>query len=311
MNSQRSVLNISSKQLAGFVQAAQLGSFTRAAERLHVTQAGLSAIVRGLESQLGCRLFDRTTRTLSLTEAGQKFLPVALRTVEDLAAASSELGQIAMQARQTLRVGATPLVACKLLPAVCDAFRRKHPEVTVRILEVQRDRIQELVSDGELDLGLGMFLKVAAGIERVPLLRSRLLCVSPTTRRQRHAAQAVGTICWRQLRDATFVALQPDNPVQQLIERHLRGDANVRDDRYSVNHIETQIAMVEIGTGCAVIPSIALPACRYYRVQVDALTDPVVEVDFHRIVKKGRAQPEALDTFTRTLVDVLKPLLGH
>jgi hypothetical protein len=54
-----------------------------------------------------------------------------------------------------------------------------------------------------------------------------------------------------------------------------------------------------------------LPACRYYRVQVDALTDPVVELDFHAIVKRGRAQPQALPAFRKTLVEVLEPLLGH
>ena len=304
-------MNISTRQLAGFVQASQLGSFTKAAERLNVTQAGLSAIIRGLEDQLGCRLFDRTTRTLSLTEAGQKFLPVAIRTVEDLAAASSELDQIALQARQTIRVGATPLVACKLLPSVCSVFRRTHPEVTVRILELQRDRIQELVSKSELDIGLGIFLKVAAGIERLPLLRSRLLLVSPCAGAPRKSRRAVGRKRWEELRDAMLVALQPDNPVQQLIERHLRADGNVHGARYAVNHIETQIAMVEIGTGRAIIPSFALPACRFYRVKVDALTDPMVELDFHRIVKKGRAQAAALDAFTRTLVDVMRPLLSH
>src|ERR1700733_1549859 len=106
-------MKISTKQLTGFVHAAQLGSFTRAAERLYVTQAGLSAIIRDLEIQLGCRLFDRTTRTVTLTEAGRKFLPVALRTVEDITAAATELNQMSGRARQTIRVGATPLVACK------------------------------------------------------------------------------------------------------------------------------------------------------------------------------------------------------
>ena len=304
-------MNISSRQLAGFVQAAQLGSFTKAAERLNVTQAGLSAIIRSLEEQLGCRLFDRTTRMLSLTEAGQKFLPIAIRTVEDLAAASSELGQITLLARQTIRVGATPVVACKLLPAVCSVFRRTHPEVTVRILELQRDRIQELVSESELDLGLGIFLKVVAGIERLPLLQSKLMLVSPASGGPRRPGRAIGTVRWCDLPDGTFVALQPDNPVQQLIERQLRANASVGNARYFVNHIETQIAMVEIGTGSAIIPSFALPACRHYRVKVEGITDPVAEIDFHRISKKGKGQAAALDAFTRSLVKVMRPLMAY
>jgi DNA-binding transcriptional LysR family regulator len=302
-------MKISTKQLTGFVHAAQLGSFTRAAERLYVTQAGLSAIIRDLETQLGCRLFDRTTRTVTLTEAGRKFLPVALRTVEDITAAATELNQMSGRARQTLRVGATPLVACKLLPAVCVAFRRTHPELTVRVLELQRDRIQELVGQGELDVGLGIFLTSAAGVDRRRLFRSKLLCAAPLESARR--AEQPGLMRWSELRDAKFVALQPDNPVQQFIEKHLRANVQVRDERYSVNHIETQIAMAEIGMGCAIIPSFALPACRHYKVRVNALTSPTVEIGFDRIFRKGREQPEAMEAFIQTLIDVLTPELGR
>ncbi len=256
-------MNISTRQLAGFVQASQLGSFTKAAERLNVTQAGLSAIIRGLEDQLGCRLFDRTTRTLVLDGSGTE-VPAGcdphregprcrlLRAGPDCTAGSPN-----HPGRSPRRW--SPASCCQRCAA---CFRRTHPEVTVRILELQRDRIQELVSESEseLDIGLGIFLKVAAGIERLPLLRSRLLLVSPCAGARRKSRRAVGRRRWEELRDAMLVALQPDNPVQQLIERHLRADANVHDARNAVNHIGTQIAMVEIGTGRAIIPSFAF-AC--------------------------------------------------
>ena len=121
----------------------------------------------------------------------------------------------------------------------------------------------------------------------------------------------MGSVRWRDLPDGPFVALQPDNPVQQLIERQLRANASVGNARYFVNHIETQIAMVEIGTGSAIIPSFALPACRHYRVKVEGITDPVAEIDFHRISKKGKGQAAALDAFTRSLVEVMRPLMGY
>ena len=77
-------MNLSMRQLRAVVHLAQLRSFTRAAERLFITQAGLSATVRELESELGFRLFERTTRSVSLTRAGQQFLPVAHRTLVEL-----------------------------------------------------------------------------------------------------------------------------------------------------------------------------------------------------------------------------------
>ena len=65
-------MNITLRPLKAFTQTARLGSFTRAAEQMHITQAGLSIMMRELETQMGCRLFDRTTRLLSLTAAGEK-----------------------------------------------------------------------------------------------------------------------------------------------------------------------------------------------------------------------------------------------
>jgi DNA-binding transcriptional LysR family regulator len=302
-------MNISTKQLKGFALAAQLGSFTKAAEQLHVTQAGLSAIIRALEVQLGGRLFDRTTRTLVLTEAGRRILPVASRALAELEAAAAEVVGITTRRRRLLRVGATPLVASRLLPAACAAMHRQDPGVTIQIVEIARDAIQEQVLSADLDLGLGIFLAPTAGITRRRLFSSRLFCVAPAgTARAARAAGSTLSARWSSLKGAPLVTLQPNNPVQQLIDRYLPDNAgNVA--RYAVNHIETQIAMSEIGLGCAVIPSFALPACRSYDVEITALRDPVVELDFYGIVKSGRGKSSLADRFTETLLDVLRPML--
>src|SRR5258705_272173 len=72
-------MKISSRQLKAFVLTARHRSFSRAAEQLFISQSGMSVLVRELETQLGFRLFDRTTRKVSLTEPGLRFLPIAAR----------------------------------------------------------------------------------------------------------------------------------------------------------------------------------------------------------------------------------------
>jgi DNA-binding transcriptional LysR family regulator len=304
-------MNISTKQLKGFALAAQFGSFTKAAEQLHVTQAGLSAIIRALEVQLGARLFDRTTRTLVLTEAGRNLLPVATRTLAELEAAATQVLGITSRRQRILRVGATPLVASRLLPAACAALHRQDPGVTIQVVEIQRDAIQEQVLRGDLDLGLGIFLAPTAGITRRKLFSSRLFCVAPAgiSRTPRSVAPAP-SMRWSGLKDTALVTLQPSNPVQQLIDRYLP-DSTRSPVRYAVNHMETQIAMSEIGLGCAVIPSFALPACRSYDVDIKSLKDPVVELDFYGIIKSGRGKSHLVDRFTETLMEILKPMLRH
>ena len=108
-------MNFSFRQMRAFLAVARHASFTKAAEQLHISQAGLSAMVRDLETQLDCRLFERTTRAVRLTPAGQALLPVAQRTVHDLGAAVAQLGALGASGRDRLRVGVTPLIACSVI----------------------------------------------------------------------------------------------------------------------------------------------------------------------------------------------------
>jgi DNA-binding transcriptional LysR family regulator len=77
-------MNITSRQLRAFLLTARHESFSRAAEQMFITQSGISIMVRELESQLGFRLFDRTTRKVELTEFGSRFLPIANRCLSEL-----------------------------------------------------------------------------------------------------------------------------------------------------------------------------------------------------------------------------------
>lgn len=84
-------MNITSRQLRAFLLVAQHGCFSRAAERMFISQSGISIMVRELESQLGCRLFHRTTRTVKLTAFGSRFLPIATRSLSELESAAMNI----------------------------------------------------------------------------------------------------------------------------------------------------------------------------------------------------------------------------
>ncbi|GAA4330508.1 LysR substrate-binding domain-containing protein [Pigmentiphaga soli] len=297
-------MNVSTRQLMAFVQAAQLRSFAKAAERLHITPAGLSSSIRELEAQFGGRLLNRTTRSVSLTEAGARLLPIAERVVADIQTAAAEVDRIETRARQVIRLGATPLVCNKLIPRVFSAFRRNHPHVKLQVLELQRDAIQECVASGELDIGFGIFLDKGVDIERTRLFSSRLYLVAAASGgKAGNPLLRIGQLRWDEIGDTPLIGLQPGNAFQQLIDRYLPAPTRDNINNTYVNHIETQIALAEIGVGAAVIPAFALPACRHYKVRVKALVAPVANVDFFRISRKGVARSAAVDEFTRVMVE--------
>src|SRR6476660_4928023 len=117
-------MNVSTRQLQAFLAIARLGNFTRAAEALFVTQAGLSLMLKDFEAQVGARLFDRTTRSVRLTPAGESLLPTVRRMMADWESATSSVGRLAAEAEQRISLAATPVIASSVLPPWLQLFQR-------------------------------------------------------------------------------------------------------------------------------------------------------------------------------------------
>src|SRR5271155_4312630 len=120
-------MDFTSRQLRAFLLVAKHRSFSRAAEALFITPSGLSLLVRELETQLGFRLFDRTTRHVVPTAYGNKFLVVAKKSLAELDAAASLIGRSATQASQSLTLGAAPLISANVLTQAIKEFRGHRP----------------------------------------------------------------------------------------------------------------------------------------------------------------------------------------
>lgn len=313
-------MNMSYRQLRAFVLISRLGNFSRAAESLHITQSGLSAMMRELEANLKCRLFDRTTRTVTLTTAGEQLLPAATQAVHELELAASKLNDIDAKAKRSLSVAATPLVSSSLLPVVYQSMRRRYPDLYIRLIDCDLNRARTLVENGDVDFGLGFFFRASKGIERSLLCSFQLMHVTPLDSVQSEDGVEqqftpggtqfdLGSVPWSELKDATLIGLPSDNPIQQVVETHLRKIRHTDGERVPFNHFDTLIAMVAAGMGSAVIPTFALLACRRYRVKCAILTGPTVPLGFYRITKKGREHAPAMQEFTNTLVSLLPGLV--
>jgi DNA-binding transcriptional LysR family regulator len=297
-------MNLSTRQMRAFVQVAHIGNFTRAAEQAHMTQAGLSILVREMERQMGCRLFDRTTRMVGLTPAGRQLLPVVERLLTDLDNVTAQLGAEGAAARQTLRIAATPLVSSHLLPRVFASFRQQWPQVHLRLFDADLRDVEALVLGGEADIGLGFFFKAAPGLERKPVGRFHLMRVAPAAA----PGTATGTAPWTALRNTPLIGLPASNPIQKVIDKHL-GEIGLADtQRPAVNFFGTLISMVESGFGTAVMPTFAVTACRLHQVATDVLVKPRVGLEFYRVAKRGGQETEAMAAFVQTLEAALPAL---
>jgi DNA-binding transcriptional LysR family regulator len=286
-------MNASIRQLKAFIAVVQSASFTKASEKLYITQAGLSAMVKDLELQLNCRLLDRTTRMVAPTAAGRRLLPVAIRVVRDLEQVGWEINARNTQGNSILRIGVTPVVASTLAPRVVASYMKRRVGSRVEVVDTSRHEIQALVEAGELDAGFGIFFTKMSGVTRRALFPTPLMVVAP--RNGASGSPQPKLQRWSDLAELPLVVLPDDNPLQPLVDKHLPKSQNQPAERLVVRHLEAAISFVEQGFGVAVIPSFAMLACSRYAVTCNVLTDPVVPLDYYCITRAGSGVSDAVE----------------
>jgi DNA-binding transcriptional LysR family regulator len=142
------------QQLTYFVAAVSHGSFSSAAQGLHVAQPSLSEQIRRLERHLGVTLFVRTNRRLMLTEAGLLFLPRAEAALEAAEQAVDSVRSVRTLSGGTVSFGTFSSAHHFLLADLVTQFRRRYPEVRLRIVGRNSSEVVEAVRDGRLEAGL-------------------------------------------------------------------------------------------------------------------------------------------------------------
>ncbi|HXQ52197.1 MAG TPA: LysR family transcriptional regulator [Stellaceae bacterium] len=290
-------MNVTLRQLHAFVAVAVAGNFTRASDRLNVTQSAVSALVRELESALAIRLFDRTTRRVELTDAGREFQPTAEKLIADLDHAVHNVHDLVERRRGRITVAAPPLLAAVMLPNVIAAFHRDFPGVTVVLVDAPTNQIVASVRSGEADLGVGTFSPDEKGLVRRQLTRDSLMLFcqaqSPPAAFERPK--------WRDLKGLPLIALTRESGIRALVDYGYEAAELSSQPAYEVSQITTALALVEAGLGVSVLPTYALTSSKTRRIAANRLTSPTVSRDIIVIAREGHALPPATNDFLNRL----------
>jgi DNA-binding transcriptional LysR family regulator len=169
------------RHLRYFIAVAEELNFSRAAQRMHMAQPPLSAAIRQLERDLGVDLFVRTTREVSLTEAGRAFLHGARRTLADAERAAEDARRAAAGELGQLRIAYSWSTRFETLPALGRAFRASHPDVELLAQELWNARMPPAFASGSVDIALSLCPEVAAELELAPIRTERLVALLPET----------------------------------------------------------------------------------------------------------------------------------
>jgi DNA-binding transcriptional LysR family regulator len=256
------------RQLEHFVAAAEERHFTRAAQRLHIVQSGLSASIRALERELGASLFLRSTRRVELTQAGLALLPEARRALAAATAAADAVAAVQGLVRGTLAVGTMQILppAVDLL-AVLGRFHAQYPGVELRLRQAGTGTLLGEVAAGAIDLAL------VAPVGRPPAgLVVRRLAGDPllVAFAPEHPLAGREEVALAELAAEPFVDFQPDWGLRMLVDRQLAAAGLDRHTALEVNDVPTLLELVAHGLGVALVPEVVTrhPAqVRYVRLR--------------------------------------------
>ena len=177
------------RHLRYFVALAGSLNFTRAAERVHVSQSTLSHQIRQLEDEIGQRLFERVGKRVFLTEAGESFIEHAERALSQIDSGLGALKKSPASISGTVRVGATHSFNLEFIPECVARFLKRNPTVHMHVEELSADTIVQRVEAGELDLGIAYRPLQSTHLRFEPLYNEELLFVvnpaHPFARRKR------------------------------------------------------------------------------------------------------------------------------
>ncbi|WP_030794105.1 transcriptional regulator CynR [Streptomyces sp. NRRL S-920] len=173
------------RHLRYLLAVAENGTFTRAAEELHVSQPTLSQQIKQLERILGVQLLDRTGRTVRLTDAGAAYVHHARHALRDLAAAERAVHDVHDLSRGHLRLAVTPTFTAYLTGPLAAELRTRHPGIALTLREMSQDRIESGLLTDEIDLGIAFTGTHQPGITATELFTETLTLVTST----RHSAE--------------------------------------------------------------------------------------------------------------------------
>lgn len=160
-----------------FLAVAESLSFTRAAEKLHISQPALSQHIKALEENLSTQLFDRSGKKIRLTDAGEVYLQYIRRAFQALNEGKRAVHDLADLSRGSIKIAVTPTFITYFIGPMTNILYNKYPHIHLNIQSTTQDKIEYMLMNDEVDIGIGFDESHSPNISTIPLLVERLALV--------------------------------------------------------------------------------------------------------------------------------------
>lgn len=233
------------RQLRVFVEIVRRGSFTQAAEHLHIAQPAVSITLRKLEEELALTLLNRQEKRLSLTAEGEALLRHAERLLDNLAAAETEMAELRNLDHGEVRIGIPPMMSSYYFPEIIRAFRDRYPRLRLSVLGEGAGRIQRLIARGDLDMGVIAGTGVMAGLARQTLLREEIVACLPAY----HPLAGRKCICLGEFLSEPLILFKEGYYMRELMDSLFAAEGRTAQVVFETNLFSLVRSLIKQGMG--------------------------------------------------------------
>ncbi len=234
--------------LQAFICVAETGSFSRASERLYLTQPAVSKRIAALESELDTALFDRIGRHISLTESGRALLPRAQRILLEIEDSRRAISNLSGQVSGRLSIATSHHIGLHRLPPVLRRYTSTYPQVELDLRFIASEEACRAIRQGQLELGI-----ITLPLESPRDLKIKAIWDDPlaVVSSARHPLATKKSVSLTQLLRHPAILPNPGTYTREIVERAVMQPVSVR---MSTNYLETIKMLVSIGLGWSVLP---------------------------------------------------------
>jgi DNA-binding transcriptional LysR family regulator len=265
-------MNFDINDLLAFRAVAELGSFRKAAEYVHISQPAFSRRIEKLEQALGTKLLERTTRKVNLTVVGRDFDRQLRQILDALDTTLLSIRGVAATHMGEVTVACVPSAVNYFLSEVVRLFHSQYPKIRVKIIDDSANNVLLAVSQGEADFGLNFLGAQENNLEFSPLLEEQFVAAC----RRDHPLAKQKEVRWADLVDYDYISVSKVSGNRLLLDQALAGLTKLPQSLFETQHGTTMIGLVEAGLGVAALPAMAVPQNDHPLLVSVPLVDPVV-----------------------------------
>lgn len=298
-------INWSSRDVDVFLALAENRSFRRTALQMHLSQSAVSGTLVRLEDMLGTRLFDRTTRTVQLTQAGEVLAEQARFLQHQLAETVRRVQAVAQVQVGRIALAALPSLAAGVVPRVFARFAAQHPGVQLELIDSLAGPAFDMVRAGRVDFALTAANPAYADLDWEPLAADEFVLLVP---RDHPLAQARGALGWAEIAALPHISMPAGTSVRQYADEALLAHHVRFTPCYEVEHLATIAAMVAEGLGVSALPALAAQVARRDGVVWRPLEAPSLRRPIGLVTLRGRPlSPAALRMVALLRAEMAEP----